>query len=178
MVLPYGHRELVCYSPVMRTIVKTSLLITAALVLSACTPPAEAPTTNLGPSIVDYPEASPVKARYTRIDIDSELSPKASFAAIGEAHWTSPTTFTYLTSGGSNCFDRPSKIFAPNSLSIEVVYESVGGPACFADLHLYLQEIEIPEGITGDTPVTLTVRFPAIGDETEERVEVTTIKSA
>ena len=166
----------------MRTIVKASLVVTALMLLSACTAPLSAPgggsTADSGSSVVQYPNARPVAAKFKQVDIDSDRPFTDYFDSVGEAIWTSPTTFTVLTSGGGNCFNQPSTIVAPDAMSIEVVYEFVGGPACTMDARLYLHEIEVPEGITGNTPVELTMTFPALNENTDERVEVTTIQVA
>jgi len=163
----------------MRTIMSGSLILAATFLLAACTSPAATPSAqpieDATVSAVANPDAVPVPAKFTLVDLDPDRSVKDATEAGFEAKWTSPTKFTVLTGGGGNCFDQPSTIVAPDSLSIEVVYEPVGGPDCTANFRLYLHEIEIPEGITGNTPVTLTVTFPAANENIDELTETTTI---
>lgn len=161
----------------MRTIVKTSLVVTALMLLSACTAPGGAPTADRGPSAVDYPDATPVAATFTQVDVGLDRSFDALQDSGLEAIWTSPTTFTVLTGGGGNCYDEPSTIVAPDSASIRIEYRAITSEICTADARLYLFSIEKPEGVTAGTPVELSVTFPARG-RVDELVLTTTIKDA
>ena len=156
----------------MHQIVKVALVATAIAGLTACT--SQAPLNEL-PDATVFPDATAAPAQFTLADYDENSSVEDHRGAVGEAQWTSPTSFVFLSQGSSSCYFQPSSIIAPDSLTIEVEYAFVGGPGCTQDLRLYRHEIEIPPGVTSNSTVELSVTFPAINDVIAERTVTTTI---